>query len=83
VNIIVCFLTSFIYETCFSRFSPFPVNGLTTFYHYRDDRLTDVESLWETLFSIRISRLNMSSRNFVYSQNNMLLTAKFVIFFVL
>jgi len=37
VNIIICFLAGFIYETRFSRFSPFPVNGLTTFYHYSDD----------------------------------------------
>jgi len=32
VNIIICFLAGFIYETRLSRFSPFPVNGLTTFY---------------------------------------------------
>jgi len=31
VNIIICFLAGFIYDTRFSRFSPFPVNGLTTF----------------------------------------------------
>jgi len=32
-------LAGFIYETRFSRFSPFPVNGLTTFYHCSDDRV--------------------------------------------
>jgi len=37
VNIIICFLAGFIYATRFSRFSPFPVNGLTTFYHCSDD----------------------------------------------
>jgi len=39
VNIIICFLAGFIYETRFSRLSPFPVNGLTTFYHCSDDIL--------------------------------------------
>jgi len=38
--IIICFLSGFIYETRFSRFSPFPVNGLTTFYHCGDDILS-------------------------------------------
>jgi len=33
-------ITGFIYEICFSRFSPFHVNGLTTFYHCTND-LTD------------------------------------------
>jgi len=37
VNIIICFLAGFIYETRFSSLSPFPVNGLTTFYHCSDD----------------------------------------------